>query len=186
MQDTMHRMNPEPEPQSQGHRQIQSPHPYPSPQVEGPNPAYARMLSANMAGGLSEMTGACQYAYQSWVLFERCPHSARTLEQIARVEMQHLRLMGQTVVLLGGDPRFWQLGRNCNPIWWNGSYVCHTHSMQKMMLENAAMEQAAIDEYEKQKLLIGDPNIVALLERILEDERLHLSLFRRFVSEAQQ
>lgn len=159
--------------------------PYPKVQVAGPNAAYARMLGCDLASAGSEMTAVCQYLYQSWLLANRCPEVSRAISQIARVEMHHLRLLGETIVLLGGDPRFWAFGSNNRPLWWNGSAVCYTGSIQKMMLENIAMEQAAIDEYTRQRLLIGDACICALLERIVEDEQLHISLFRRFLEQAQ-
>lgn len=185
MQDTMHTMHPGQQP-GQGSDPFQAQRPYPPVQVEGPNAAYARMLGADLAGGLSEMTSVSQYTYQNWALFERCPEVARAMGQIARVEMHHMRLLGQTIVLLGGDPRYWQLSGAGRPVWWSGATVCYTDSIQKMMLENIALEQSAIDEYTKQKLLVRDPNIVALLERILEDEYLHISLFRRFLEQAQR
>ncbi|BCI60285.1 ferritin-like domain-containing protein [Solibaculum mannosilyticum] len=162
-----------------------APEPYPSIQVCGPNKKYAQMLKIDLACPQSELTAVTQYVYQSWQLDPKLSQVSNTMRHVAMVEMHHLDMLGQLIVLLGGNPTFScrQQGRQ---IIWDGGMVTYCHdSLAQMMKENIAAEEFAIETYQRQIKCIDDPNIVAILQRIILDEKVHLEIFHQYLAEAQ-
>ena len=92
---------------------------------------------------------------------------AAEIEGTARDEMRHFRWLAQAITQLGGVPTLdrteMELGGTRHADW---------------MARDVRAEEGAIALYEKHKAAIDDPKIVALLDRILTDERAHLELFR--------
>nr|WP_317413190.1 demethoxyubiquinone hydroxylase family protein [uncultured Solibaculum sp.] len=159
--------------------------PYPPIQVCGPNKKYAQMLKVDLACPQSELTAITQYTYQSWQLDQKLSQVSNTMRHIAMVEMHHLDILGQLIVLLGGNPTYScrQQGRQ---IIWNGGMPNYCHdSLAQIMKENIAAEEFAIEIYQRQIKCIEDPNIVAILQRIILDEKVHLEIFHHYLAEAQ-
>ncbi|MBS1328178.1 MAG: rubrerythrin family protein, partial [Oscillospiraceae bacterium] len=98
--------------------------PYPPLKVTGPNIQAACRLSQALAGAKSEMTAIMSYEYQHWILASCRPELAVTVFRIAKVEMHHLDMLGQLIVLLGADPRF-GCDQRGSCAWWSGSMVCY-------------------------------------------------------------
>lgn len=157
--------------------------PYPVIEVSGPNPQYARMLQIDLASGHSEMTSITQYIYDSWRLDPRFANVAETLRRIAMVEMHHLDILGKLIVLLGGDPKYMAVQQR--PQVWNGNMVTYSRQFAAMMRDNILAEQMAIDTYARQAEIIRDEHIAALLRRILQDEYIHIELFRQYLDAAE-
>ena len=156
---------------------------YPPIQAAGKNRQYARMLQRNIAAAESETTAVNQYVYQSWMLEKSHPEISSAMASIAMVEMHHLHMLGQMVVLLGGEPRFC-MGAGRGASCWNGSMVNYQPCLRQMMINNIKDEQGAIRQYSRQAASICDENVKNLLERIILDEKLHIDCFRRFLQEA--
>ena len=160
-----------------------APEPYPPLEVEGPNPQYARLLGIDMAGGRGEMTSITQYLYHSWTLPD-FDNAAPTLRQIAQVEMHHLDMLGQLIVLLGADPRF-SCDQRGSCAWWSGSMVCYSHDVRQILLNNITDEKKAAEFYRTAACDIPDPCVAAVLNRIARDEVLHAEIFTRFLKDCQ-
>ncbi len=151
-----------------------APGPYPEPAVLGPNTQYAALLLEDYAGRASELTAVCQYVYHHLVVPEGLDWIADLLEDVAIVEMKHLELLGETIRLLGADPRFYAE----DGVYWGARNVAYRDNLRQQLEADAEAERGAIAQYERHCAMIADPHIRQLLTRIIADEQLHLFLFR--------
>lgn len=154
----------------------QSSSPYPPLQVKAPDRRYAAMLRYDMASRGGELTAITEYVYNTWMLHAEYPQIAQTMHHIAIVEMHHLDMLGQLVILLGGDPVYASAQSNqIQP--WNGRMPRYGKTLDRIMRQNLEAERATIALYEKQAHIIKDPGICAVLLRIVEDEKIHAAIF---------
>ncbi|NLW59239.1 MAG: bacterioferritin [Firmicutes bacterium] len=151
------------------------PVPYPVPQVVAPNAFYARLLLEDYAGMASELTAIHQYLYHHYY-FEK--ELSAMVRSIAIVEMKHLELLAETILLLGEAPEYRTLSHNF-PAYWNASYVYYGKDLCDRLAADIAAEQEAICNYRRHQELIADPHIRELLARIIMDEEHHLKLFKQ-------
>ncbi|NLC53912.1 MAG: peptidoglycan-binding protein, partial [Firmicutes bacterium] len=79
------------------------PVPYPEPRVVAPNAFYAQLLLEDYAGMVSELTAVHQYLYNHYY-FEK--ELSGMVKSIAIVEMKHLELLAETILLLGEAPEY--------------------------------------------------------------------------------
>ena len=158
--------------------------PYPPLKVTGPNIQAACRLSQALAGAKSEMTAIMSYEYQHWILASCRPELAVTVFRIAKVEMHHLDMLGQLIVLLGADPRF-GCDQRGSCAWWSGSMVCYSHDVRQILLNHITDEKKAAEFYRTAACDIPDPCVAAVLNRIARDEVLHAEIFTRFLKDCQ-
>lgn len=154
--------------------------PYPKVEVLCPNEEYAKLLLEDYAGCTSEDTAIHLYLYQSLILREQNEELSKILEEISKVEMHHLKLLGETIRALGVKPVF----GSSHDEWlipWNASCVEYTIDLNEMLIADIAREEGAIKKYREHIASIDDEFIKALLERIIEDELVHLNIFYYFL-----
>lgn len=154
--------------------------PYPTPKVVEKNEEYANILLHSYAGSVSELTAIHQYLYQSFLL-ENHYHSV--LEQISIVEMHHLELLAETIKLLGKDPKYEATSSCSGTIPWTTTNVPYPSEFVEMITLDLHSEKMAIRNYQMACLHILDPYIQVLLERIIEDEKLHIQIFEQLLQE---
>lgn len=152
------------------------PDPYPEPRALRPNYYYAMLLLEDYAGTISEMTAINQYFYH-YLTFGAHKDLAELEECISIIEMHHLELLGETILLLGVLPEYRTFTNN-RQNYWNASYVYYGNNICDRLASDIAAEVSAIQQYRYHQQLIDDPHIKALLERIIKDEEHHLMLFR--------
>lgn len=151
--------------------------PYPPIVVEKENPRYVNLLLQNYSGMVSEFTAVDQYVYHKFRLFKECPEVSKVIGGIAMVEMHHLEILGELIILLGGDPRYWII-RKDKKYYWDGKFVDYGNSLKEYLDYDIQAEITAIRDYKKTKSEIRDENIVKIIDRIILDEEYHLQLFR--------
>ncbi len=145
--------------------------PFPEAEV-APNKAYARLLLDAMGGGgAAEFTAIAQYINHHFTA--RDEEVAELELCIALVEMQHLEILGDLIVELGGEPRYWR----GNHGYWQGHEVAYAMSDKQMLQQDIFSEEAAIAAYEMLLAQIDEPKIQAIIRRIIRDEQVHLRLF---------
>lgn len=149
--------------------------PYPPVQVEGPNPVYACEMLSNIGDVVSEMSDVARYFYISVVARDQYSAIAVCFHHISIVEMHHLDIFAELAYELGADPRLWS-GRN-RKCWWSPSYIKYPKDIRGLIAESIEAEKAAIEKYSRQARTIQDPNIVAILNRIILDEERHIQIF---------
>lgn len=152
--------------------------PYPSLDGITKDECTLRMLSPAYAGAKGELTAVLQYIYQS-MLFDKWSNAeyADTLEKIAISEMRHIDLLGGAIARLGALPVY-ASSLPCAAGYYSAYDINYTHTPQTMILADIRAESMAIEEYKKIISCIDNEQIVALVERIILDEELHLKIFR--------
>jgi len=117
-----------------------------------------------------------QYTYHHLTM-ERIPNWQEVAELesgISIVEMEHLEILGELIILLGGVPHYHD-GRQ-QP--WLPDYVAYCDFDPCAQLQaDIAAEQAAIADYQRLLHAIHDRYIQAIIRRIIRDEEYHLVLF---------
>lgn len=157
------------------------PAPYPEVRVAEPNPKYAQLLLEDYAGMASELTAITQYSYHHFVLEDENRDAADLLSCIALVEMHHLEILAETILLLGVDPRYRTIGRSNAERYWDASFVFYGTALCDRLTADVAGEWAAIANYRKHQRMIDDPYVKRILERIILDELYHVVLFNRLI-----
>ncbi len=152
--------------------------PYPKVLVQKRNPHYAKLLLVDYAGICSEETAIHEYFYQSLMVDDK--ELSKTLMQISKVEMHHLNLIGKAILLLGIKPVFGVLGNNSLTTW-TSKYVDYSVKIEDMLKIDIRSEKLAIDTYQKHIKEIDDKYIKALLERIIEDEIIHIKILYSYL-----
>ncbi len=152
--------------------------PYPSAKMTFQNKQVAEMLlSAYANGGNSEMSAIAQYISHHETIEDE--NVSDSIFCIALVEMLHLDMIGTLIQSLGGDLRFWQP----NHFYWSGGYVNYGNSLCEKLSLDIVAEQEAISGYSHLLREVNPQNIPSLrqveavLQRIKEDEEMHLNLF---------
>jgi bacterioferritin len=132
--------------------------PYPDICVAGKNPYYTQLLFDDYAGKVSETTAIMQYVHHHMEM-EAMPlwQEVADLEKgISIVEMKHLEMLGETIILLGGIPRYCD-GRQ-QP--WVPHYIEYQDFDPCAQLrEDIKGEHEAIHQYQAHIQMIQDPFI---------------------------
>lgn len=154
--------------------------PYPKIKVQKRNSLYAKLLMHSYVGDVSEDTAIHQYLYQSFLLEDQNEEIAHILEEIGKVEMRHLKILGLLIKELGVYPVYLDptLG---NYDYWNASYVCYECNLSSLLEADIESEKKAIYDYQRLIQVIDDKNIQAILKRIVLDEQLHMEIFKNLL-----
>ncbi|MBQ7798595.1 MAG: manganese catalase family protein [Clostridia bacterium] len=132
------------------------------------------ILKDLLSGRQGEITGIMQYFYQSNIARQIEPNIADLLEEIAIVEMQHMSLLMNEIIAFGGTPKY----NNGKGQPFNSSYVNYTTKLKDMLDFNILGEQQAIQDYTNAQKFIRNQSLKDLINRIIEDEQLHLNAFK--------
>lgn len=152
--------------------------PYPKVEVEKKNLEYAFLLLEDYAGVTSENTASHLYAYQSLIAEPSYLEYSKIVMEIAQVEMTHLNLLGKTIKKLGQLPVYGTISSDKIPRLWTAGSIKYNISLKEMLQIDIVSELEAIKNYQRHLVLINDQYIKKLIERIIEDEKLHLTIFK--------
>ena len=140
--------------------------------------AALKIVSPAYAGDEGELCAVLQYIYQH-ILFDNmgCKDYANILLKIAVTEMKHLEILGKLILKLGAAPVYSYLPPY--PInYFSARTVSYSKNPQKMILDDIAAEQYAIDTYTKILCRVKIEQVAAVIQRIRMDEEEHLSTFK--------
>ena len=151
----------------------------PFPTTEGLcRDAYSlRVISPAYATPASELNAILQYLYH-YHHFKACGYAdfADTIESIAIAEMMHLKLLGASILALGAAPIY-----TANPPalfnFYSSKFVTYSRSLVCMAEDDVRAEKQAIHDYERILRVLKNAKVKEIIERILEDERMHLAAF---------
>lgn len=155
------------------------PMPYPAVRVLGQEASYARAMLNNLGSCTSEMTAINIYLYNSFILEKTYAEISECFRKISIVEMHHLEIFEQLALQLGADPRLWSCTAG-RMTYWSPSCSCYTSQVNEMIHNALESEKEAVERYNQQIRWIKDPNITALLKRIILDEECHIKIFNSF------
>ncbi|MDR1631263.1 MAG: manganese catalase family protein [Oscillospiraceae bacterium] len=156
--------------------------PYPPIAVECKNPQYAACMLSNIGGRVSEMSAVAAYYYNNLQAQSCSKEIADAFYKINIVEMHHLQMFGELACLLGADPRLWER-QNKNMVYWTPAYIAYPRDLKGLLTAAIDGEEETIRKYTKQAQSICDPYIVAVLERIILDEEMHVDILNYFLSQ---
>lgn len=165
-------------------QQFTAPGPYPPLHCNGPNPRYAQLLTIDFASSKSELTAVTEYVYQSWMLVPEDASAARAMQSVAMVEMHHLDMLGTLIAMLGGNPKYRSVSSQNIRSVWTGSMPNYCRTVRDAMKRNIQAEEEAIATYERHAGMIRDPAVVAVINRIILDEKVHIKIFRGYLERA--
>lgn len=154
--------------------------PYPKITSIQENPNDGAMILSNIGGLHSEMSAVSLYFYNAIILKYTHSQLAEAMKQISIVEMHHLEIFCELAYLLGVDPRLWECHHD-HLDYWSPGYNVYPCQIEPL-LENAIIqEKNTIAIYEYQCACLYNQTIVAILQRIIEDEQLHVKIFQSFL-----
>jgi len=156
--------------------------PYPKIEILRKDPHFAYKLLHIYAGNASELTAINQYSFQSFYLNEYRDLS-NILEQIAEVEMHHLKILSKLILALGLTPYYVTYGCGNRPNPWNSDYIDYTTDYRDMLLSNINSEVTAIRDYNRLINETDDPSIMNILKRIILDEERHVEIFNELLKQ---
>lgn len=156
--------------------------PYPPIRVECKNPRYAACMLSNIGGRTSEMSAVAAYYYNNLQAQSCSAEIAEAFYKINITEMHHLQMFGELACLLGADPRMWEMQNN-HMMYWTPAYIAYPKDLKGLLLAALEGEEETIRKYAKQARSICDPYIVAVLERIILDEELHVEILKYFLAQ---
>jgi bacterioferritin len=149
--------------------------PYPKITEITPNLTYGKMILDNVGGMNSEMTAISLYLYNNIITGDKYDQIRTAFLQLSIAEMRHLDIFSELAFKLGMDPRLWSCTDDSIE-YWSPSYNNYPNQLNAL-IENAIIsEQKAIEKYLHQASVINDQKVVAVLERIILDEQLHLKI----------
>lgn len=171
----------------------QSELPMPEGNVEAKNLEYANLLlDAYSSASDSEIQAITQYLYQHKTIANES--IANTLLCIAIIEMRHLDKLSDLITDLGGKPVFY----NTNKSYWNTSNIAYgdrdilnlkfdekdaenKEIIKQKLLLNIKGEVNAINGYRFIKSKIDDKYIKKVLDKIISDEEVHISILQGMI-----
>lgn len=157
--------------------------PYPKPKVMAKNIEFAKVLLQDYAGDSGEDSAVHLYLFQNLILSKKYPKIANNLFHISVIEMHHLKLLGETIELLGVTPEFITYDANSyKKVYWSSKNIDYSLSIKDILKLDIEKESNAIKEYQAHYEVITDPYIRELLLRIIEDEKIHLDYFQKQLS----
>lgn len=154
------------------------PSPYPEVKVISPNSNYAALLMDDYAGVISEFTAISQYLYHHFLFKKIDNELGELLENVSITEMLHMEILADTIIKLGGNPII-RGSNSTNGGFWSGKLVRYGTNLCDQLKEDIDAEYKAIEEYQKHIYYIRDPNVQAILQRIILDEKVHIRLFNQ-------
>ena len=158
--------------------QIRSGGEYPQIINAGNDPKIVTILKELISSRQGELAGVMQYIYQSTIARQVNNDIADILEEISIVEMQHIELLMNAIVEFGGMPTY----NNGKGQPFNSSYVNYSTKLKDMLDVNILGEQQAIKDYINAQKFISNQSLKNLINRIIEDEQLHLNTFKTLKS----
>lgn len=159
--------------------------PYPQIRVKEKNMVYAQAMLDNLGGSNSEMSAVSLYFYNHIITGPQYESIAQIFHGIMIVEMHHLDIFAALALQLGEDPRLWTQSQN-GMVYWTPGYNKYPTDIKNLLTHALQGELDAISKYQYQAGRIKDPNIVENLQRIIQDEQLHVELFRQMLTQLRQ
>lgn len=152
--------------------------PYPPVRVRAKNLTYAKLLSIDYCGAVSELSAITQYINnENRISGRNCP-LAKTILGIAMAEMMHLQKLGELICLLGGDVDYSAKFQNGRQKLWTPEYLDIPTDVRRMIRADIEAERGAVNQYKMHIKAIEDDCVNAVLERIIKDEEYHIMILQ--------
>lgn len=152
--------------------------PYPSLTSLTADPVSVRVISTAYATPAGELNAILQYIYHSFN-FAAAGDKVRAdlLKSIAIAEMKHLDLLGTALINLGAQPVY-SYFPPAKYNFYTTKFVAYSRSLRNMIEDDIMGEKHAIYGYERMLPRLKNRTLHELIERIIEDEKLHVAALK--------
>ncbi len=152
--------------------------PYPEIVTDNDNYYQAKCIVDDYSGPVGELTSVLEYMYYAYICNnQKDAELYEMFEGIAIAEMLHHKLLGGAIASFGANPI---IGGSTS--FWTGANVQYTYSKRQMLEYSINLENIAIENYKKAINCTDNKSLKDLINRILEDEYLHLEYFNKALS----
>lgn len=156
--------------------------PFPSTDKISHDALSLRIISPAYASPSGELNTILQYIYHSFFFNkEGFKEIADTLISIAVAEMMHLKLLGETMLALGAAPVYTQYPPSSFNFY-SAKYVSYSYRLKDMLEDDIRGERHAVRAYENMLCKLKNPQVYAIVDRLVADERLHLNTLTDILS----
>jgi bacterioferritin len=153
--------------------------PYPVPVNLKPNHDESALLSLAYAGVNSEMTALSQYVVHHETCSDTNPDISHDILQIGIIEMFHLDMLGSCIKQLGGSVDL--IARCGRPMYWTSQDVKYGNDLLSRLNIDIQSEMDCINSYRWIISRLKNEALIHLLNRIIGDEQLHITLFNKMI-----
>lgn len=137
----------------------------------------ARIISPAYATSCGELNTVLQYIYQSFCFNHAGKESmAELIQSIAIAEMMHLNFLGNALINMGVQPLYTFIPPTAFNFY-STKFVPYSSNLANMLDDDIVAEKHAIESYKKMLRRLKNEKVSALIERILQDEQIHLDAF---------
>ena len=156
---------------------------YPKVEKNKKDDKLAKKLLEIYAGSKGEITATFQYIYESFITNsqEKYEELSTVLEKISLCEMKHIQLIAKILKSMGIDPKFCKYIDNnfniCN--YWTAGNVKYITNIDKFLEYNIKLEEIALEDYKEALKLTESQNIKDVINAIIEDEKAHITVFKK-------
>lgn len=134
------------------------------------------VILKNLANSrVGESAASMQYIYQSVISDRTNEDIAAIFEEIGVVEMMHLDMLMHAISDFGGVPKYDDAQGN----FFTTATLNYSLKLKDMLDNNIRAETVAIENYRNAIAKVRNQSLKDLFERIIEDERRHLEIFKR-------
>ena len=119
-----------------------------------------------------------QHFYQSRIARQSDIEISELLEEIAIVEMEHSELLIDAIISFGGTPKY-EDGKGRT---FNSNYINYSTKLKDILDINIKNKQQSIKNYLNAHQMITNQSLKDLINRIIEDEQLHLNVFKNLLN----
>lgn len=156
--------------------QIQAP--YPALRNIQPDKGLADELLQGYSGERSELTTILQYAYHSLNCRNIANEFSNMIQGIFYVETLHMNFLGNCIKNLGGDVEY-VIPLNEKNVSWQASMVNYMDTPAQMLLTDIQGEKFAAKFYQEMAAQSPQTCVTDLLNRLAEDEKLHVNMLEK-------
>lgn len=157
--------------------------PYPEPEELTKDIRSLKIISHAYATPTGALNAALQIFYQSMIFSSMGQENkAKILKRIAAAKLIHLELLGKTIAALGAQPVF----TADPPAFYNfysAKFINFNTSPRNMLEDDVIFEKRMLFKYRKMLSRLYNEKVKAIIGRITEDDKLHLSVFGDMLKE---
>ncbi len=135
------------------------------------------MLYDDFSGEDGELTAITQYIYEH-IEYDYQPKMSNILLKIAIEEMRHIKILGEIIKKLGGNPIY----VNSQKKQWTSENVKYSfENLNEMLRYNIKSEEKAIEGYKRAIRYTKNIYLKNIFERIILDEQKHIEVFMKLI-----
>jgi len=150
---------------------------HPEVKVAAQNRRHARLLYVLYIGRHGELSNISNLLHHTLTFESSYPTLSAVLHDIAAEELEHFRLLGECIRLLGGNPiPHIPMGRGEGSVGIHNLDTQRSDDVIEVLRDTIASKQITLAQYKRIRESIEDLHVRELLDSIVKDEQKHIEL----------